>query len=182
MRYAVLFFLLSFFAAPASAQFRKVSKTPSTENHFYINGIVYHYDIEKDKEVPAAHAQIVVYQNKDLYVAFFGGADGSYSFYLPVGFEYEVWFGGSAFVNKKLTVDATQMPEEKKPRNVVLDVSLFHPVEGVDFSVLNEPYARINYDPELDEVRVDEEFSKKRKLELDRVLKKAKKQLQSAKG
>ena len=83
------------------AQFRKIEKTPSTENHFHISGVIYHYDLVKGDELPAAHTQIVIYQNKELYVAFFGGADGLYSFYLPIGFEYEVWFGGSAFANKK---------------------------------------------------------------------------------
>ena len=181
MKFSVLFFIAWLCALPAGAQFRKVSKTPSTENHFLINGVIYNYDILKDQEQPAAHVHIVIYQNKELYVAFFGGADGAYSFYLPVGYEYEVWFGGSAYVNKKLAVDATQMPEEKKPRSVVLDVSLFHAVEGVEFAALDEPYARIIYDPETDEVRTDDAYFKKRKLELDRVIKKAKKQLQSAK-
>jgi hypothetical protein len=47
--------------------------------------------------------------------------------------------------------------------------------------MLDEPYARIIYDPEIDEVRTDDAYFTKRKLELDRIIKKAKKQLQSAK-
>lgn len=182
MRGIVFFLLLVSSAFSAGAQFRKINKAPSTENHFLISGVIYHYDIVKGSEVPAAHAQIVVYQNKELYVAFFGGADGAYSFYLPVGFEYEVWFGGSSFANKKLFIDATQLPEEKKPREVTLDVSLFRAVEGVDFSILNEPYVRMAYNAESDAMRLDEEYTRKRKVELDKSLKKAKKLLQSAKG
>ncbi len=182
MRCFVFFLVFASFTFSADAQFRKVTKSPSTENHFLISGILYQQDIVKGNEIPAAHAQIVVYQNKELYVAFFGGADGSYSFYLPVGFDYEVWFGGSAFANKKLYIDATQLPEEKKPREVALDVTLFRAVEGVDFSILNEPYVRMSYDPESDNIRLDEEYTRKRKAELDKSLKKAKKVLQSAKG
>ena len=182
MRGFVLFLLFLALGFSTEAQFRKITKTPSTENHFLISGIIYQQDIVKGTEIPAAHAQIVVYQNKELYVAFFGGADGSYSFYLPVGFEYEVWFGGSAFANKKLYIDATQFPEEKKPREVTLDVSLFRAVEGVDFSVLNEPYVRMSYNQETDNIRLDEEYTRKRKVELDKSLKKAKKLLQSANG
>jgi hypothetical protein len=181
MKFSVLLIIAWLCVLPAEAQFRKVNKTPDTENHFLMNGIIYNYDIVKDQEMPASHVQIVIYQNKELYVAFFGGADGAYSFYLPIGYEYEVWFGGSAYVNKKLAVDATQMPEEKKPRSVVLDVSLFHAVEGVDFSMLNDPYARIFYDPETDAARTDDAFFKKQKVELDRAIKKAKKQLQTVK-
>ena len=182
MRNFVLSILLVLSGTSVDAQFRKITNDPSTVNHFLLSGVIYHYDIVKGDEVPAAHAQIVVYQNKELYVAFFGGADGLYSFYLPIGFEYEVWFGGSAFANKKLYIDATQFPEEKRPRELTLDVSLFRAVEGVDFSILDEPLVRMAYDPEMDQVRTDEEYARNRKVELDKVIKKAKKLLQSAKG
>ena len=170
------------FHSSAEAQFRKVNKTISTENHFYIHGIIYQYDIDKGTEAPASHAQVVVYQNGELYVAFFAGEDGSYSFFLPIGFEYEVAFGGSAFVNKKLKVDATQLPEEKTPREIGLDFTLFRSVDDVDFAVLNEPFVRMNYDPEADALRIDEAYTRTRKTELDKVLKKAKKQLQLQKN
>jgi hypothetical protein len=38
------------------------------------------------------------------------------------------------------------------------------------------------YDTESDQVRMDEEYTRKRKVELDKAIKKAKKLLQSAKG
>ena len=182
VRISILFFFLVFIHSSIEAQFRKVNKTISTENHFYINGVIFQYDILKGSETPAPHAQVVVYQNNELYVAFFAGEDGSYSFFLPIGFEYEVSFGGSAFVNKKLKVDATQLPEEKTPREVVLDFSLFRPADNVDFAVLNEPFVRMNYDPEADALRIDEAYTRTRKAELDKVLKKAKKQLQLEKN
>jgi hypothetical protein len=176
-KYLFLFLGVMAFSS-VEAQLRKVNKSISTENHFFINGIIYQYDIVKDSEAPASHAQVVVYQNNELYVAFFAGEDGSYSFYLPIGFEYEVAFGGSAFVNKKLKVDATQLPEEKKPREVILDISLFRSVDDVDFAILNEPYLFMAYDPEMDVLRLNEEYTRKRKIELDKALKRAKKQLQ----
>jgi hypothetical protein len=182
MRLYVMSLLLLVSGFAANAQFRKIVKTPSTENHFRISGVIYHHDILSGNEVPAAHTQIAIYQNKELYVAFFGGADGLYSFFLPVGFEYEIWFGGSAFANKKLFVDATQLPEEKRPRDVTMDVSLFRAVEGVDFSILEEPFVRMAYEPESDQMKMDDEYTRKRKTELDKQIKKAKKLLQSAKG
>jgi hypothetical protein len=65
---------------------------------------------------------------------------------------------------------------------VTLDVSLFRAVDGVDFSILQEPYVQIAYDAESDQMRMDNEYTRKRKIELDKAIKKAKKQLQSAKG
>jgi hypothetical protein len=182
MRLYVISLLLVFSGFAANAQFRKIVKTPPTENHFRISGVIYHYNILNGTEAPAANTQIVIYQNKELYVAFFGGADGLYSFFLPVGFQYEIWFGGSAFENKKLFVDATQLPEEKRPRDVSMDVSLFRAVEGIDFSILDEPFVRMSYDPENDRMKMDDEYTRSRKTELDKQIKKAKKLLQSAKG
>lgn len=180
----LLLILCVFFAVSPSSfgQFRKINKTTSLENHFLISGVLYNYDIASDKETPAANVQIVIYQNQELYVAFFGGADGAYSFYLPVGFDYDISFGGSAFVNKKVHVDATQFPEERKPREVLLDLSLFYHVDGADFSVLEQPFVNIVYDPEADLIRPDEAYTAKRKTELDKALKKARKVLKSAKG
>lgn len=180
MRIILFIFIASLSLNAANAQMRKVAKSDNRGNYFFLNGVISDYDIASGKEHPAPFTQVVVYQNNELYVAFCGGEDGTYSFYLPLGYEYEVRFGGSAFVNKKFSIDATQIDEEAKPRSVQLSVSLFHPVVGADFSLLEEPYARMVYDPELDTVRTDEEYGRKRKTELERSLKKAKKLIQSS--
>ena len=182
MRLLLILFALLVACVPSFGQFLKISKTTSLENHYLISGVMYNYDIASGKETPAANVQIVIYQNRELYVAFFGGADGAYSFYLPVGFDYDVSFGGSAYVNKKVHVDATQFPEERKPREILLDMSLFHPVDGADFSVLEQPFVNIQYDPEADQIRPDESYTAKRKAELEKALKKARKVLKAAKG
>ncbi len=182
MKSCLLILTAVFLNLAAQAQFRKTNKANSLGDHYMINGIIYNYDIASDKETPAAHVQVVVYQNHELYVAFFGGADGSYSFYLPIGYEYEVWFGGSAYVNKKIIIEATQFPEERQPQAVLFDLSLFRNVDGADFSVLNDPYGKIIYDPELDEIRPDEDYSVKPHAELDKAIKKAKKIMKSSKA
>ena len=182
MRLVLIILSVVFLNLPSFGQLRKTNKPTSYENHYLISGVIYNSDLATDKEEPAAFVQVVVYQNKELYVAFFGGEDGSYSFYLPIGSEYEVVFGGSAFVNKKILIDAKQFPEERKPREILFDISLFRNVEGADFSMLDEPYGKIIYDPEMDMIRPDEAFSAKRKLDLDKQIKKAKKLLKASKS
>lgn len=182
MRLLLILCALLAVSVPSFGQFRKISKTTSLENHYLISGVLYNYDIASGKEIPAANVQVVIYQNRELYVAFFAEADGKYSFYLPVGFEYDVSFGGAAFVNKKVHVDATQFPEERKPREVLLDLSLFYHVDGADFSVLEQPFVNIVYDPEADLIRPDEAYTTKRKAELEKALKKARKVLKASKS
>lgn len=180
MRSFLLFLMVCLMGLRLEAQQQRTDKSATRSNYFYLNGVITDYDISSGNERPAPYAQVVVYQNNELYVSFFGGEDGSYSFFLPLGFEYDVRFGGSAFINKKIAIDATQIDEESKPRNVKLNVSLFRPVDGADFSILEEPFARIIYDPEIDAVRTDEEYGRKRKIELERSIKKAKKLLQAS--
>jgi len=182
MRLFLIILSVLFLNFTSYGQLRKTNKPTSYHNHYLINGVIYKYDLSTDKEEPAPFVQVVVYQNKELFVAFFGGEDGTYSFYLPIGFEYEVVFGGSAFVNKKVLIDAKQFPEERKPRTILFDISLFRNVEGADFSTLDEPYGKIIYDPEMDMIRPDEAFIAARKIELDKALKKAKKVLKASKS
>ncbi|MFM7232976.1 MAG: hypothetical protein ACKO7B_21890 [Flavobacteriales bacterium] len=177
-----ILFILSacIFCSTAHGQARKADRAANRGNYFFLNGVISDYDIANGKEQVAPFTQVVVYQNNELYVSFFAGEEGAYSFFLPLGYEYEVQYGGAAFVNKKLAIDATQIDEGMTPRNVKLNVSLFRPVNGADFSMLNEPFERLSYDPEIDAVSLDEEYSKKHKAELERSLKKAKKLLQAS--
>jgi len=180
MRTILFTLIISLLACTSNAQARKADSAGNRGNYLYLNGLISDMDIASGSEKPLPYSQVVIFQNNELYVSFYGGKDGSYSFFLPLGFEYEIRYGNSTFVNKKLALDATQIDEDDKPRNIRMDVALFKPVEGADFSILNEPYARLIYDPELDAVRSDEEYSRKRKPEIDRSIKRAKKLIQAS--
>ena len=143
MRIILFTLIISLLACTSNAQARKADSAGNRGNYLYLNGLISDMDIASGSEKPLPYSQIVIFQNNELYVSFYGGKDGSYSFFLPLGFEYEIRYGNSTFVNKKLALDATQIDEDDKPRNIRMDVVLFKPVEGADFSILNEPYARL---------------------------------------
>jgi hypothetical protein len=96
-------------------------------------------------------------------------------FEFPLGHQYEIVFGGSAFVNKKVDIDARTL----KPRNggyeLNMDIRLFRPVNGFDFAMLNDPFVKFGYDQEYGQFITDETYSGPRAKELDKILKKAKK-------
>lgn len=152
-------------------------KKDSNGDHYLIKGSVYHIDMLNEGEIKASNVQVVVYQEKELFVAFFTDEMGNYQFYLPSGHVYEVWFGGSAFVNKKVWIDATQFPVEKKPRTLPLDIGLFRPVDGFDFPMMTEPFVKIGYNPELDQIAPDLEYTEKREMELTKYVNKVKKEV-----
>jgi hypothetical protein len=145
-------------------------------DYFLLSGKVYEINMIEGTEMDAVSAQVVVYQEDEIYVAFFTKQDGLYEFYLPVGHVYKIWFGGSAFVNKIVQVDARALPITKKPADVDLDMGLFRPLDGYDFALLNEPYVMFNYDEEMEEMMPDMEYSEKKAMELDKIFKKIKKE------
>ncbi len=155
---------------------QKEKRDEITGDYFLIKGRVYQVDMLEGTEDKASNVQVVVYQEKELYVAFFTSETGAYSFYLPIGHQYEIWYGGSAFVNKKVHIDATQFPKEKKPRTTPLDMGLFRPIEGYDFPMLNEPMVHISYDPELDQIGANLEAIASKTAELEKYFKKIKKE------
>ena len=168
--------LLIFFLFTGDAFGQKVKKEKDVSgDHYLIKGRVFKIDPAAGTEENASNVQVVVYQGSELFVTFFTGEQGDYEFYLPIGFMYEVWYGGSAYVNKKVHIDATQFPKERKPRTVPLDMGLFRPVEKFEFPMLNAPYVKIGYDPELDQIAPDMEYTAKRSAELEKVFKKIKK-------
>jgi hypothetical protein len=177
-----LFTTLTFLALISSSVFaQKNKKEEITGDYFQIKGSVYEIDMLNEDESKASNVQVIVYQEKEIYVAFFTDEKGIYNFYLPVGFTYEIWFGGSAFVNKKVEVQGAQIPKEKKPRTVPLDMGLFRPIEGFDFPVLNDPFVLMKYDNEADAVGPDMEYTEQRSAELSKYFKKVEKEMKKKK-
>lgn len=146
------------------------------DNHFRIQGNVFDVQLSDGTEVEATHVQIVVYQDKELFVAFFSGKKGEYEFNLPVGHEYEIAFGGSAFVNQKVYVDSRPVAPRAGGYDLDLDMHLFRIMDGVEFNMLNEPFMRMVFDAETAQLKVDEEHYTERAKELERSLKKIKKE------
>lgn len=148
-----------------------------TGDYFHLTGKVYEVDMFEGTEKSAVATQIVVYQEKELYVAFYTEKNGLYEFYLPTGFQYEIWYGGSAFVNKIVTIDSRMLPKSKKPSKLDLDIGLFRPVEGHEFPLLKEPYVQVLYDEELASLVPDLDYTDEKSAQLEKIFRKLKKEM-----
>jgi hypothetical protein len=169
------FILLFAFLPGIVAQKNKKNKGEVSGDHYLIKGTIFLINPIEGTEGKASNVQVVVYQGTELFVAFFTGETGDYEFYLPIGHNYEVWYGGSAFVNKKVAIDATQLPKERKPRTILLNMGLFRPIENVEFPTLNSPFVIVSYDPEFDQIAPDMDYTAKKNMELEKVFKKLRK-------
>jgi hypothetical protein len=110
-----------------------------------------------------------------LFVTFFADEVGKYSFYLPISKTYTMHFGGSAYINKKIQIDATQLSKERKPRELNLDVELFREVEGVEFPMMAEYWQIFKYNAESDDLLSDNVYHNRKKMELEKTAKKLRK-------
>ncbi|MFY8137589.1 MAG: hypothetical protein ACOVMR_05765 [Flavobacteriales bacterium] len=144
-------------------------------DHFILQGKIYEIDVFKDGAVEASNVNVIIYQDQEIYVSFFGKENGSYEFVLPVGHEYEVWFGGKAYVNKKVYVDARKMPQRKIGYECNIDMGLFKPIENAEFPLLVDHYVKVRWDSEYRELTPDVEYTEFKARELEKALKKIKK-------
>jgi hypothetical protein len=144
-------------------------------NYFLLQGQLIHVDPYTQEEHEAGSTEVIVYQGDEIYVVFDSKETGKYEFYLPIGHVYTCSYGGKQFVNKKVVVDATSSPREKKPRSMRLDIGLFAPVEGFTFSSLEQPFVKIAYNKEYDDFVPDFDHTDQMMRLLDKDLKAAKK-------
>jgi hypothetical protein len=170
MKSWISIFLLTFLCSTVFAK-----KKEPTENLFLITGKVLEISLTGAEPKDCGNVQIVVYQDQEIFVAFYSDAKGGYEFNLPVGFTYEIWFGGSTYVNKKVSIDTRDLPKSKGGYEVEWDLGLFRPYDKVDFVPLKEPFVKVQYSDEYGTLAADMEYTALRSKELDKVIKKAKK-------
>jgi hypothetical protein len=170
-------FLLFSFALGISAHAYNV-KRACDENHMIIYGSVYEYDPFVKGEKLRPGVQIVVYQDMEIYVAFVTNKSGEYEFNLPLGHTYEIWYGGSEYVNKICYLDTREAPVRKIGNELNLDVELFKYVDGCDFSLLQEPFVKVSFDKAIDRMEPDLMYTEERSKLLDKALRKARRAIE----
>jgi hypothetical protein len=169
--------LLSFILLAQLALSQGSKKYPDAD-HFLLKGNVYEIDHIAETEGRAKDTQVVIFQDDEIYVAFNTSASGgNYEFYLPINYNYNIFYGGDAYVNKIVNIDSRQFPSEKKPRIVKLNVGLFKPVEGYSFEMMKTPFVMVKYNPETDVVEPDFEYTEAKTDQVMKYFKKIKKDL-----
>lgn len=126
------------------------SLRPIDEEHFLIYGDVVEQVYGSENRANAPNTRVIVYKENEIYVAFKSDERGEYIFNLPLGCKYEVTFGGDNFVNKRIEIDATEAKIRKKGYSLEMNMSLFRPVEEVDYAEMdNNPVVAFSYDQEI---------------------------------
>jgi len=156
-------------------------KGESGNEYFLVEGVVYEIDPLEETEGKASEVQLVVYQEKEIYVAFYTAKTGAYNFYLPVGHDYLIWYGGSSYVNKKVEIEGTKFPTSEKPQKVQMDIALFRPIEGYEFPMLDEPFVKVVYHTDDELIGPDMKYTDERVDLLGKQVKKIQKEVEKKK-
>jgi len=169
MKHLITFLSIALLALPV------IAKRGQETEMFVLQGRTLELDIFAGTDRPASYCQILIYQDNELYVAFRSETGGDYEFYLPLGFDYEVVFGGAEYVNKKIVVITKGVKPGKAQYEVLLDVGVFRSVEQFTFDTLKEPVTRFGFDSEYKQFVPDLTYAEARAKELEKTLKKVRK-------
>jgi hypothetical protein len=95
---------------------------------------------------------------------------GKYSFELPLGSDYLVTVSKDGYVTKKFTINTGGVPPEKATTQfpiIQASLGMFKKMEGVDYSALNQPLNKYNYNPSTDNFEYDTQYLEQMLSKLD---------------
>src|SRR5690606_32841805 len=94
---------------------------------------------------------VTVKKNGTVHNSFTTRANGKYEFYLNCDSRYEFIFSKEGFVNRKIIIDATNVPEEIIGAGIIMptDMSMYEITEAMkneNLSVFDQPIGMASYD------------------------------------
>lgn len=101
------------------------------------------------------------------------GKNGRFDLLLDFDHEYIIEASKPGYISKKMYVNTRNVPEDEQLWGYEYGgfaIDLFQSIEGVDFSILEKPVAKIYYDPNLQNFDYDKMYTKQIKAELDALI------------
>ena len=120
-----------------------------------------------------AGVDIVVIQDGALVEKVKTRNNGRFDLLLDFDHEYIIEANRPGFVSKRMYVNTNNVPEDEQLWGYEYGgfaIDLFKNIEGVDFSILDKPVAKIYYDPNVQNFTYDKTYTKQIKQQLDELL------------
>ncbi len=99
-------------------------------------------------------------------------AGGRYAFELPLGGDYVITVSKEGYISKKFTVSTLGVPAEMAGMrfpSVEASLTLFKRMEGIDYSLLNQPVNKFYFDVEREDFVYDENHLKQMKKGIEQI-------------
>ena len=161
-----LFFFGFFFITPFLLDYL----LPKNTDNIYIHGVVKeHFDDQLISRV-----KITVFGDGEKTHAQKTDLKGRYKFVLDFGKFYRIEYAKQNYVTKLLTIDAANIPEEDQLGGfeMNIDMTLFENMEGFDFSILEYPIGKAEFDHKKGELIWDMKYTSKRQAKISSLMQK----------
>ncbi len=122
-----------------------------------------------DNDEPIRRADISVMQNNIVIMETRTNRRGNFSIELPIDNDYVAIFSADGYASKRIRFD-TRLPDDFSGFNTFYFeflVELFPAVDGVDYSLLEQPFIEISYLNDKEEFFFDEEVTKEAVAEVE---------------
>jgi hypothetical protein len=120
---------------------------PVSDAHVLVAGHVVELQYGSELHAVAPDVLATVYRDGELFSAFRADRKGDFVFNLPIGCAYTISFGGKEFVNRQVVIDLREVkPGDCRNPVVMLDVTLFKPVSGMDYEPMNTQSEQWRFD------------------------------------
>jgi len=162
-----------FLLVSAAAMMTSSALKPISNEYVLVHGNVKEIQLESDQTSDASSVRCVVYKDDEIYVAFKTDENGDYLFNLPVGENYEMVFGGDSYVNKRITLDVSELEAEKKGIAFKCDMRVFKsPGEVKQLAIFEKPVAIFSYNTGSRKVLPDLEYLDEHSFQVEKAMRK----------
>jgi len=123
---------------------------------------------DEDSKQAIEGAKIEILKDASIIKTIYANEKGKFQYFLSPNNEYTIKVSSPGYVSKLISVSTTNVPDKVDVTGnfiVKMQVSLFHKVPGIDFSLLDKPVGSIFYEPKENNFDFDVDASIGEKME-----------------
>lgn len=123
---------------------------------------------ESELHKKVAGVTITIYQDGTKYNTIKTNSSGKYELILNFDHDYKVVYSYPEYATKFLTFNLKDIPDISKEggREINIDMELPRKIEGVDYSLLDNPIGKFEYNPSSMELNYNKEYTKQMQAQL----------------
>jgi hypothetical protein len=169
-----LILMLLLVIVPAISAFCQPPPSNREDFEFVFGGRVTEFDDKKQKDVPLADCSVNLYKGTTMISTNPTSSGGKFKVRIPHDGDYVIQITKPGYITKRIAINTFNVPDDRTHAPFAefdVDIDLFKLFPGLDYSVLNNPIARIIYNPtpSVDDFDYDRVYTAQIQAELDKL-------------
>ncbi|MEM7162768.1 MAG: hypothetical protein AAF487_10065 [Bacteroidota bacterium] len=139
------------------------------EDFIHVYGAIKDYQTRRK----ISGVDVIVKQDGKAFKTITTTANGKFEFFLPLDHIYNIEYQKSNYVSKNIEIDSRNVPEEQRAGGFSMntDVEIFESVPDVDFSFLENPIGKANWDESRGGINWNFDYIESVKNQIERLMK-----------